>query len=269
MALISRLSAQSTLGLALTFISGSAIAESGISGVDLAKKYELSIAGAAHHETYREAYQGKRVMQQKGGLYGLAASFAVTLSETSKVQFNGLMVHGTSDYIGSYQGGTYGSLFFAGQRRQLADVSAAYKVKPGSLKGASVGVGLGYRNLLDRFSEVGPSGYDRENKMLYGTVGIERTYGLSSAWTATPSLTVRVGLKTSQHSYLFGSRKKSQDDVLGMELALQVQSLNAKWPLFVSPFIRVFKVGDSEVVGGTLEPANKTTELGVRVGLQF
>lgn len=235
---------------------------------------KVSIGATMQQETYTETKtkSGDKIMQEKGILYGVTVGFEQQLTDIQKIQYKGTLLMGSSDYTGSLMSGNYGDLVLKGQSRHMYDLSATYKISPDSWHGLSVGAGLGYRNLVDNLQEAGSGGYKRENSNVYASFGIERSFGLSPSWTVNPGLAIKKAIYSRQFSEISDGVLLSHDqkDVSGTELSAAFVKQNSNGTkLAVTPFIRAWSAADSTVIQGTLEPKNKTSEVGLTVAIQF
>ena len=147
--------------------------------------------------------------------------------------------------------------------------------------------GFGYRYLLDasggRITDAGYYGYDRESTYAYLPLGMEVEKTLSSL-VLSARVEYDVFIDGTQKSHLgdavagLNTVKNDQNHGYGMEASFRVTQKTKLVNLFVEPFVRYWKINDSDIstltysgvaVGYGLEPENKTTEYGTRVGVQF
>lgn len=149
-------------------------------------------------------------------------------------------------------------------------------------------IGLGYRYLNDDKgglrSSTGHYGYERESQYLYLPLGIEG----STKWGSRLQMVLRM-----EYDYLIRGRQKSHlEDVAdgfdtlvneqrrgyGFRGALRFMYATPYVDVFVEPFIRYWWIKNSKVmtiqyegvpVGMGLEPENKSTEYGLRLGVNY
>jgi len=148
-------------------------------------------------------------------------------------------------------------------------------------------MGFGYRYLNDdssgKLSTVGASGYERESRYLYVPIGVEFTTRLTEGWLVSPTLEYDVFVSGTQISRLsdvnggFPDIKNKQRSGFGMRGSVKFVKEGNPVNLVIEPYIRYWHIEDSDettaagpafIVTG-LEPENKTTEYGVRLGAEF
>jgi hypothetical protein len=129
-------------------------------------------------------------------------------------------------------------------------------------------VGLGYRYLNDDSSSY-TSGYERESNYLYMPVGIEGRRALGDGWAVGGSAEFDFFLWGKQQSDLrrFGEGiiENDQDSGYGFRFSLRLE----KDDFIIEPFIRYWDIDESDVDNGWVEPANETTEYGVKFIWRF
>jgi len=166
-------------------------------------------------------------------------------------------------------------------------------------------VGGGYRYLFDNFSEVPArtidgvnylSGYDRESQYIYIPIGGEIETGFGRGWKLQVKGEYDYLLKGKQKSHLensknaagvgagFDTLENDQEDGYGIRGSIRLTKETDGLDFFIEPFIRYWHIDDSEsdfiAIGGQLvcegnlclaglEPDNETTEMGVKLGIQY
>lgn len=149
--------------------------------------------------------------------------------------------------------------------------------------------GLGYRMHYDdkggEVSTLGFFGYDRRSEYVYLPVGFFFSIPLSGDLVLEPEAAYKFLLKGTQTSYLSDfdpacrDLENDQDSGYGVEASLGFRkAISTGGNVTVGPFVRYWDVDDSDIepiycgggiVGAAYEPANTTTEIGVRVRLSF
>lgn len=149
--------------------------------------------------------------------------------------------------------------------------------------------GFGYRYLLDdqggRYTTSNNWGYDRESSYFYSPVGVETHFKFSNAWSLETQSEYDIFWGGKQISHLedgpgaiYDSLKNDQSKGYGARGEIKVVYSHDNFDLFAGPFIRFWSIDNSEaspvtitgvIVGGGLEPANTTTEFGMKLGARF
>ena len=148
--------------------------------------------------------------------------------------------------------------------------------------------GFGYRYLKDdsggTSTTTGALAYDRESFYYYLPLGIETQTKFSNSWLFEMTF--------EYDFFLFGTQKSHFEDVLsgyntlyndqdggyGARSSFKLIKRNKDFNLYIEPFIRYWNIEDSDIdiwtyydvpIGAGIEPANNTTEYGVKMGLRF
>jgi hypothetical protein len=148
-------------------------------------------------------------------------------------------------------------------------------------------VGFGYRYLFDDFggkvTNTGHYGYDRKSRYIYSPVGAESVVRMSESWLLGVTAEYDIFWRGWQRSRLGDaledapSANNRQKDGWGARGSIKFIKVLPKANFYVEPFFRYWDIKDSELttlsIGEYLvtlkEPANKTTELGARIGIAF
>lgn len=239
-----------------------------------------NVGAEVYSETYKEEVAGSDFMKEEAqpmiGIYGGAT---VKLNESHFLDFGARYAQGESDYTGAYQGQPYGSLTTSGITRKTWELTAMHKT-PVKLFGQSdvmFGAGVGYRYLEDQLDQM-TGGYRRENQLVYGALGLEKTFKTASAWEITPKATGKFLLKGTQKSKASTFNiTHDQDEGYGLDLSVQFAHKVGVNTFTVEPFYRMWHVAQSNTVyydfgsgpQGTNEPKNTTNEFGVKLGMKF
>ena len=148
-------------------------------------------------------------------------------------------------------------------------------------------MGFGFRYLNDdtggKQTTTGAYGYERESRYLYFPAGAALTHQLKDNWLLNLTAEYDIFISGLQKSHLsdvpggYPDLKNKQNNGFGVQGTLKLTKQEDDINFFVEPFIRYWHIEDSEIstaVGDTfivtgLEPENKTTEFGARLGLEF
>jgi len=244
-------------------------------------------------EAYYYKYKEEGFMQLEGAYYGL--NLGLTLrnwlptspeqsSEAMDIAFYKWMLRGEARFAfgdGKYEGGigtTPLTIDNVGDR--------AFEVRllvgpdfPNETTMFTLFTGLAYRYLHNdtRRGAVDWSAYERESRYLYLPLGAEMTSQLGDGWSwgLSGELDVFLWGNQSSHSTLFWKFMGwDVDDTYqprgsGMRGSIKLQKKGDKVDLIIEPFIRYWKINESEITGGGYEPTNSTLEAGVRIMLGF
>jgi hypothetical protein len=165
---------------------------------------------------------------------------------------------------------------------------AGYDIPVGEAGRVTPYAGFGFRYLKDdaggSTTSTGHWGYDRESFYYYLPLGIETQSRLARCWLLETAIEYDYFIAGRQKSHLedgdagFNTLYNDQDSGYGIRGSVKVIRELDGMNVFVEPFIRYWRIEDSTVNLLTyneipysygLEPANNTTEYGVRVGLRF
>lgn len=149
-------------------------------------------------------------------------------------------------------------------------------------------IGLGYRYLNDdsagKTTSTGASGYERESNYFYIPIGVEAATELENDWSLSVSVEYDFFVTGKQESHLgdaiagLSTIENDQDDGFGVRGSVKVTKKMEKFDVFIEPYVRYWKVDDSEVapitfsgvlVGFGQEPENNSVETGARIGFNF
>jgi hypothetical protein len=140
-------------------------------------------------------------------------------------------------------------------------------------------LGLGFRYLNDDASgkrtSRGAGGYERESRYVYIPMGVEFTTRLAEGWLLSPTLEYDYFINGTQISHLSdvnptdSDSKNKQRDGYGMRGAIKFVKQNKPVDFVVEPYIRYWHIEDSDPTDEGYEPKNKTTEYGIKMGVEF
>lgn len=238
----------------------------------------LDLAYQLQHVEYEES----GLMEETGWLHGLAGGFETRVADTVMLRVEAELAGGRMDYDGHYSDNSPASTrtddWIFGARGLVGRDFTAGAV------GLTPFAGLGYRYWNDQIRGVG--GYEREITYWYVPLGLEAA-ALSGGgqW--------RVGARAEYDLFLSGhvtshlgdavagldTVENDQDSGWGMRASVFAErAMGQDWSLAVEPFFRYWDIAKSDeatlsaggrVVGRAWEPANTTTEWGLRLGVRY
>jgi len=146
--------------------------------------------------------------------------------------------------------------------------------------------GIGYRVLSDglggKVSSTGAQGYDRLSQYLYAPVGFELSTQAVDGWRFGFNAEYDIFIQGWQTSYLsaiqgYPDITNTQKRGYGIRGSFDIVRKGNDFNFIVSPYIRYWNIRQSEIATGNgslfqvsdVEPANKSTEIGMRVGVEF
>lgn len=138
----------------------------------------------------------------------------------------------------------------------------------------TVYAGIGYRYLNDDLS-VDPAGYDRESNYVYLPLGYRFDAGLDAGWSWAAGIEYDLFLWGSQRSDLSEADRtlpdvdNRQDKGFGYRASFRLLHKQTESVFIIEPFFRFWDIDDSRISLGFFEPANETTEYGIRVIWMF
>jgi hypothetical protein len=225
-------------------------------------------------------YKEPGLMKETGFMYGFFLSYIHKKELMAK--FDGLLTFGQMKYVGSDWSGT--PLTITGINDTMLELRAVFgPADPLSDTLAIVPyIGIGYRYLYDGANN-SPGGYRRESNYLYLPIGIESPFPTKTGWTVGFSLEYDLFLQGKQVSHLsdadpgFNDVENTQSSGYGLRGSLRFIK-SSRNSIILEPFVKYWKIGESSVSLLTLygspymyvvEPANNSTEIGVRCTVRF
>jgi hypothetical protein len=231
-------------------------------------------------EVYSFVYKEPDVMQEKGIMGGIAISYAYHNDGMFKIE--GRYFYGKVDYENS---GTIDDIRDYGFEIRLL---GGYDFKITDKLTITPSVGFGYRYLKDdmggRVSSIGAVGYSREANYYYSPIGIEVVQVINPRWSVGAVLEYDYFWGGVQQSNLrdvdssSSNLRNDQNSGYGLRASLVVKRQTGWGYLAIEPFIRYWRIENSaeqiitqsgapSAIGW--EPTNKTTEIGLKVGIGF
>ena len=209
---------------------------------------------------------------QKGGLFAAAQLGFMT----GNVDYNGYVENIATRVVTPHSVGGIKDYYFEG--RFLLGFAAA---DSGSASSFWPYLGIGYRRLFNGMG-VDAYGYDRTSTYIYLPAGVRARFKMPRGWELSPSAEYNIFLGGTQESALPGETIiKNQDEGYGLRASIRVSKNLGRAAFFLEPFYRYWNISQSDwvysyylsSVAGTpmyaSEPANNTTEFGLKIGASF
>jgi len=275
-----------TVGL-LLFAFGTLYAESSIEATS------FEIEPTISHITYKEP----GYMEDRGSMYGLAVSYSLRKEYLAPISMMKAEVQATWGPI-NYSSVSTGAIKNTPDAMIDARILIGKNLSDAGQKLVTPYAGLGYRRLSDKsegmISSSGAYGYDREANYYYFPVGIELSSSFDNSWMigglleydlfiAGTQITLipkdmRINGVTSSNQFT-----NDQKDGYGFRVSLQImRRINNAYCLSFEPYCRYWNIktskADSIIVTDSdnkkktisvVEPANTSTEYGIKAGLRF
>lgn len=234
-------------------------------------------------------YSEPGMMDEDGSLYGVNGSYTSHRPNNVMWRFAGRFSTGELEYDGATQGGTPLTMdtkdFILGLRGLLG---YDYEVRRSIVTPL---IGLGYRYWTDDSSEH-TGGYKREIQYLYSPIGVETASPLKETWIWGLRAEYDLFWGGEVTSHLSDVQPSFNDPVndqnfgggYGLRSSLYFKRPeNVSWPVSIEVFVRYWDIDASDIapvtfhdsslakystaVGYCIEPANNTTEYGIRLSL--
>jgi len=262
---MSRVAQVVSLAMCLVFVTA-AVAQD-ISALYDSQKHTFEVGPEISYMKYSEP----DVMEQKGVMYGVAASYIYRDSaESTMLRLDGRVGWGQMDYDGQLMDGTpyssAGDDEFTYEVRGLAGWDFANETAR-----ATPYVGFGYRFLEDDSSD-DPAGYKRQSNYLYVPLGLEFLFPSKGVWSLGAMMEFDILLWGTQDSDIggaYGNVSNNQHDGTGMKASVRLQKKGNKADTVIEPFVRLWTINDSEESEGLYEPKNRSVEVGLRLSWKF
>ena len=231
-------------------------------------------------------YDEPDFMRNKGFMYGVSGDYTYH-PDNFMFRLDGRFSSGNVDYWSSGTGTAAGIRDYNFETR----FSFGYDIRTTSGNPAFTPfVGLGYRYLFDGLSAVGPGGHDRKSNYLYSPLGMEAVFRLKGRWS--------LGLVGEYDLFWHGWQYSETGDLLVVPDLLMLPDFVAKndqdggWgargsvrltrnlgriDFLCEPYFRYWSIDASDTFEllspyfffSLREPANTTTEWGLRIGIRF
>jgi len=229
------------------------------------------------HITYKEP----GIMSERGFMYGVTGAYT-KVGPKLMWKVDGTLTTGEVDYVGSYSDGT--PVTITGIKDTMFETRAV--LGPTDFINLSSYylpyIGLGYRYLFDGANKA-PGGYRRESNYVYIPLGLDGLLSTKGRWSVAFTLEYDLFVSGTQISYLsdvdpgLNDMENTQSSGYGYRGSIKFM-LDGEQDLIIEPFMNYWKIGQSNTttitrngvpVGYGYEPANNSTELGIRLKLMF
>jgi hypothetical protein len=236
--------------------------------------------GSIGFEGYPALYNEPGLMKNTGIFWGVSGDYIYRPNSLS-FKVEGRFAAGTIDYTSIGSGIVKGIKDYSAEIRFLVGYSRRISKRFTFTEFA----GLGYRYLLDgkgsTMSDTGAKGYDRKSHYLYIPLGEEFSFRFARSWELALTGEYDFLWHGWQYSENFASLgytiKNDQTSGKGARGSIKLSRRFKRIGISIEPFIRYWSIGDSDHALIMLvppypfiyEPANKTTERGARLAINF
>jgi len=245
-------------------------------------------------------YVEPNFMKDKGNMYGIYSSMTYRTSDNGHIsslkdvfsdqnkvnmfKFDGKLSFGKMDYESEGTGTMDGVQDYMLEFRGLA----GYDIPVFQSSRITPYLGFGFRYLNDdsggKTTTTGHFGYEREANYFYLPVGVETRTDFQNSWMLETVFEYDVFLGGKQKSHLgdavagLSTIENDQNAGFGLRGSVKIIKETSNIDFSMEPFIRYWHIDDSDIsaityngvaVGFGLEPENKSTEYGVKLGMQF
>ena len=250
------------------------------SNIAFAEHSTYEIKGTASHIRYSETVNNAFFMRDKGYMLGIEGAWRYTGNDWLWLAIEASFSSGKVDYQSNGTGSMKGN----------ADLLADTRILMGyQMKGWTPYSGFGYRYLQDdsrnKVSTTGATGYLRRANYFYIPLGVTAPleYYISGiqlfdGWHINAFVEYDLFVYGLQKSYVGATGPLNNDQYNGWGARASVQfvkEFESLYKLVLEPYVKHWHIDDSFpncTVGGGfsicgLEPDNKSTEFGVKIGI--
>lgn len=238
------------------------------------KTSKLQIGTEIYRESYKEYMDNTLFMREDAAMFGLYTKAHLPFHTLHAVDLLARMAVGSSRYTGALQNEGYGSYVSSHQDRYVWEARGIYAFNlPFALDWSPL-LGLGYRKLVDRLDQIEEGGYKRTSQYVYATTGMKGNITLGS-WHLAPQFLYHYLLHGKQQSKQNGDViEHTQHSGHGFELAGElIRPLSHKESISITPYYKYWDIAKSDISYQfglrTIEPKNKTHEIGLRMAYSF
>lgn len=233
-------------------------------------------------EIYYFQYEEPSVMEDKGPFYGVTGSYAY--HNKIMMQLEGRFAYGQVDYSSANTGNLDNIDDYVFEIRGLL----GYDYKTAETFTITPYAGFGYRYLNDDSSGMttttGALGYERESNYYYSPIGVEIMKKLHNGWSVGGIFEYDIFWQGRQKSNLssavagYNDLSNDQNDGYGLRGSIKIKKSEKELDFIIEPFIRYWNIKQSDttnvsyqgvIIGYGYEPKNNTTEIGIKLALDF
>lgn len=235
---------------------------------------KLQIGTEIYRESYKEYINNKLFMREDASMFGLYTKAHIPFHTRHTVDLLARLAFGNSRYTGAAQNEEYGSIISSNQDRYVWEARGIYAFSLPFATNWSPLIGIGYRKLVDRLDQIGDGGYKRVSQYLYASTGLKGNISLD-LWQLEPHFFYHYLLYGKQQSKQGGDTlEHKQHRGHGIEFAGEfIRPIWHKESISVTPYYRYWHIAASDISYQfdmkTIEPKNKTHEIGLRFGYSF
>jgi len=228
-------------------------------------------------------YEEPDFMEEEGIMYGLSGSYAVHQNK-SMLKLDGRLTWGQVDYTSPESGDLNDINDYIFETR----FSLGYDYSFSTTTIMTPYIGIGYRYLNDdtsgMVSSTGTMGYERESNYLYSPIGIDITSRIQNGWI--------IGATAEYDLFWYGLQRTHLEDIAvglnaldndqhegwGVRGSVKIEKKSGNIDFVIEPFIRYWDIKKSDesvityynfIIGEGYEPANNSTEWGIKLALKF
>ncbi len=247
------------------------------------KTNTFTLAPEVSYITYKESE-----MKETGVYYGVFGSYAYHGAlfeglEKAMLKAEARVSAGQVDYDGHLSDGTPYKIDNVKDVLFELRSLAGYDFEAFSSTTITPFFGLGYRFLSDNLSK-DPAGYRRFANYFYSPIGVETRTSIGESWTLGLNLEYDLFWFGKQYSDLsdfssaYGDVTNDQHKGYGFRAAVKVVKTMSDMNLLVEPYVVYWNIDRSKdapltvsstIIGSAYEPKNTSTEIGVKVGVEF
>lgn len=253
---------------------------------------QVTIGEELYTEQYREYKNDNKslIMQERAPMMSLFGHVRIPFADHHHISVLGRIAYGSTHYKGQKEQvdgpvsehDNFGELTYSGVDRYLLQLDTKYEYTF-PFANLTPSIGLGYRQLTDRSDQIEEGGYRRVSRYYYASTGVSALFPITDTWQFSPQFTYQYLIKGKQYSHLEGYMNgltaiNHQQHGHGVEIALGLTHAfaHSQSTISVTPFYRYWHIGlserfytNAEKTEGTIEPENKTQELGLRINYMF
>lgn len=244
-----------------------------------AQKHSLELGTETSYIKYEEPC----LMKETGSMYGIVGSYTyrgpVFILNKAMLKAEGKTAWGQLDYTSPISGGMKDISDWLLELRGLAGYDFEVRNLFPLVWTITPYFGIGYRYLNDdssgKITSLGDSGYERESNYLYSPVGLEVIADLKNNWLIGATAEYDIFWRGIQKSHFDWAGfpelvlENKQDKGYGLRGSVKVQKKGQKIDLIVEPYVRYWNIKQSKMSLIGYEPKNNSTEIGLKLAVQF